>query len=827
MLKNYLIVALRSLRRRKGYAFINLFGLALGLACCLLIGLYVRHELSYDEHHADAERVYRVVQHTSADGSEGMAWVGGAMGNALREDFPQIEALARLVRSTTLVELRDGKERRSFEESRFVYADPSVFDVLTLPLVTGDAAALDTPDTVLLTETTAEKYFGDADPVGRQIWVSDRALTVGGVLEDPPATSHLPFGLMTSLDTFKLEQWGSAESAFTSYWWPNAYTYVKLRAAASAEAVAAELPAFIARHREPAEAALYVPALQPLPDIHLRSALGGEWQAGGDATTVAVFSLIAVFVLLLACVNFMNLATARATERAKEVGVRKTVGARRGQLVAQFFGESLVLSLGALALALGLAQFLLPFFSDLAGRTLTFGVGDVGLWGWVLGTTLATGLLAGSYPALYLSRFRPAHVLAGGRSGGRGGARLRQGLVLFQFTLSIALLAATAIAWQQLQFLQTADLGFEEDHVVVIQRKGADLDVLAARLAQDPNVVGVTVSQRAPGFGFGGSPQVEFPPYTPVEQIDGEGDRLSHQQVGPGYFDLFEIDLLAGRAFSDDAADLGTATERPENFGNSAFDGRALVVNASFAAAQGWTPEEALGRELRMYYYENEKTYMDHRGTVVGVARDFHAAPFQYEIEPAIFSSTRMPGEIGSLAQYAFVKVRPGDAAQTMAALGAAYAEVHPERTFEAAFLDDDLDARYRAERRTGTIIAAFALFGVVIACLGLFGLAAYAAERRTKEIGVRKVLGAGVADLVALLSKDFLLLVGIAAAVAAPLAWLAMDRWLDAFAYRVEVGPVLFLGVGAGALVVALLTVSGQALRAARKNPTDALRYE
>ena len=827
MLKNYFIVALRSLRRRKGYAFINLFGLALGLACCLLIGLYVRHELSYDRHHTDAERVYRVVQHTSADGSEGMAWVGGAMGNALREDFPQIESLARLVRANVLVELRDAAEPRSFEESRFVYADPSVFDVLTFSFVSGNAAALDTPDTVLLTETTAEKYFGDTDPVGQRLWVADRALTVGGVLEDLPATSHLAFGLMTSLDTFKMEQWGSAESEFQSYWWPNAYTYVKLRADASAEAVAAELPAFIARHREPAEAARFVPALQPITDIHLRSDLGGEWQGGGDASTVAVFTLIALFVLLLACVNFMNLATARATERAKEVGVRKTVGAQRGQLVTQFFSESLLLSLGALALGLVLAQTLLPFFADLAGRTLTLRLGDAGLWGWVFGVTLATGLLAGSYPALYLSRFRPAHVLAGGRSGGRGAARLRQGLVLFQFTLSIALIAATLIAWQQLQFMQTADLGFEEDHVVVIQRKGADLDALTARLAQVPSVLGVTTSQKAPGFGFTGSPQIEFPPYTPIEQIDNDSDRYAYEQVGAGYFDLFEIDLVAGRAFTEDAADIGTAAERPENFGNSAFDDRALVVNASFVEAQGWTPEEALGREMRMYYYEGGRTYMDHRGTIVGVVRDYHATPFQYEIEPAVFSSAKFPGGLGTLSNYAFVKVQPGDAAETMAALETAYAEINPERTFEAAFLDTDLDARYRAERQVGTLLAAFALFGVVIACLGLFGLAAYAAERRTKEIGVRKVLGASVPDLVALLSKDFVLLVGIAAAVAAPLAWWARSRWLDAFAYRIEVGPLLFFGVGLGALVLALVTVSGQAFRAARKNPTEALRYE
>jgi putative ABC transport system permease protein len=830
MLKNYLVIALRTLRRRKGYAALNVVGLALGLAGCLLIGLFVRHELAYDRHHADADRVYRVVQHTNTEKTDGMAWVGGAMGNALRADFPQIEALARLVRSDALVEVGEGEAKRTFEEDRLVYADPMVFDVLTLPLVAGDAAALDTPDRVLLTESTAAKYFGQEDPIGEAITTDGRTLTVAGVLADPPATTHLAFDLMTSLDTFKLGYWGSAESSFRSYWWPRAYTYVMLREGTSAAALDAELPAFIARHRDAAEAERYVPALQPLTDIHLRSGLGGEWQPGGNATTVAIFGLVALFVLVLACVNFMNLATARATERAREVGVRKTLGARRGQLVGQFFSESLLLSGLALAVALVAATALLPSFAELAGRDLVFRLNDGGLWAWILGITLVTGLLAGSYPALFLSRFRPVHVLAGGRGGGRGATRLRQGLVLFQFALSVALVAATAIAWQQLQYLQQADLGFEEDHVVVVQRKGADVDVLAERLRQEPSVVAVTTAERAPGFGFGGDPNVEQPPYTPIERLRDDVPETSHQMVGTGYFDLFSVDLIAGRMFTESPADIGVAAEREENFGDSAFDDRALVVNEAFVEAQGWTPEEALGQDLRMFYYENGNTYMDHRGRVVGVVEDFHAAPFQYEIAPAVFSPDRFPAADGpgpSAAQYAFARVRPGDAAATMRALGAAFAEVQPERAFEAAFLDDDLDARYRSEQQTGTILGAFAVFGLAIACLGLFGLATYAAERRTKEVGIRKTLGASVPGLVALLSRDFLALVALAAAIGGPVAWLAMQRWLDGFVYRIEPGVGLLLAVAGGTLALALLTVAGQAFRAASANPVDALRSE
>ncbi len=831
MLKNYLTIALRNLRYRKGYAALNIAGLALGLAGCLLIGLFVRHEVAYDRHHADVERLYRVVQHTNTEQTEGTAWVGGAMGNVLLADFPQIEALARLVRSDLLVEVGEGEAKRTFEDERLVYADPSVFDVLTLPLVAGSTDALDTPDHVFLTETTAAKYFGQEEAVGQTITTGGRTLTVAGIITDLPATTHLTFDLMTSLDTFKLGYWGESESSFTSYWWPNAYTYIKLRDGASAATLNAALPEAVARHRSPAEAEHYVPALQPLTDIHLRSSLGGEWQPGGSATTVAVFGLVALFVLLLACVNFMNLATARATERVREVGVRKTLGARRGQLVGQFFGESLLLSLLALVVAVLVAVGLLPFFAELAGRDLAFRLGDGGLWAWVLAAAIGTGLLAGSYPALYLSRFRPAHVLAGGRSGGREATRLRQGLVLFQFTLSVALVAATAIAWQQLQFLQQADLGFEEDHVVVIQRKEADPDVLAERLRQEPSVVAVTTAQRAPGFGFGSTPNVERPPYTPIERLNDDAGRTSHQLVGTGYFDLFGVDLVAGRIFTDAPADIGVAVDREENFGNSAFDGRALVVNESFVEAQGWTPEEALGQEMRMFYYENGNTYMDHRGRIVGVVQDFHAASFQYEIAPALFSPDVFPDADGnpsiSAARYAFAKVRPGNAAETMTALGEAYAEVQPERAFEAAFLNDDLDARYRSEQRTGTILGAFAVFGLLIACLGLFGLATYAAERRTKEVGIRKTLGASVLGLVALLSRDFLALVALASALAIPIAWLVMQRWLDGFVYRTEPGLGLFFAVAVGALVFALLTVAGQAFRAATTDPVKALRYE
>ncbi|NBB85931.1 MAG: FtsX-like permease family protein [Bacteroidetes bacterium] len=830
MLRNYLTTALRTLRRRPGFTALNIAGLALGLACCLSIGLYVQHELSYDQHHGEAERIFRVVQNTD---DEGTAWVGGAMAPLLAEDFPQIEEIVRFHRANT--PMRRPDEQQVVEVANFIYADSTAFNVFNFPLVQGDPeTALARPGTVVLTEEAAARHFGDEDPMGQALLAGERELTVTGVMKDLPATTHMAIDMMTSLATFKLNVWGSAESRFTSFWWPSTYTYALLKEDASAPALAEQLPDFIQRHRDPKAAAAYVPALQPLTDIHLRAGQSGDWTTGGNIATVVLFGGIAVFILLLACVNFMNLTTARAAERANEVGVRKAMGAGRGQLMGQFFGEALLLSSGATLLAIGITAAALPAFRDLAARELAWpALGDP-FWALMAAAVGLTGLVAGSYPALYLSRFQAAEVLKQqSRTRVGGAAWLRRGLVVFQFAVSVALIAGTAIAYQQLSFLQTADLGFDKEALVAVDFNGGEqFETMTQQFERTPGVQAVTVASGTPGIGGIGNPRIERAPFTPPEQLEQAGTRTQHQMVGFGYFEMLGIETLAGRTFSEDRpADLGQAIDTPNEFGDTSYDGRAFVINRSMAEAQGWTPDEALGKALRVFTYENGNTYTDHRGTVIGVVENYHARPLYEEIEPMVFEVSLFPSDDGSTtyvnASRYLVKLAPGSAAAAMDRLEAAWNEVRPNAPFEASFVDAALDAQYRAEQRLGQLIGLFSGLAIVIACLGLFGLAAYTAQQRTKEIGIRKALGASLGGLVVSLSKEFVALVGIAILVAVPLAYFGMQQWLQTFAYRIDVGLGTLVAAGAIALVIALVTVSTQTYRAARIDPAKALRSE
>ena len=828
MLRNYLTTAWRTLRRRPGFTVLNITGLALGLACCLSIGLYVHHELSYDQHHAAAERIHRVVQNTDGDGT---AWVGGAMAPLLDEDFPQIEEIVRFHRANTPVRRPD--EQQIIEERHFIYADSSAFDVFDFPFVQGDpATALARPSTVVLTEEAATRHFGDQDPMGQTLLAGDRELTVTGVMADLPATTHMAVDMMTSLATFKLNVWGSADPSFTSFWFPLTYTYVLLEEGASAATLAEQLPDFIQRHRDPTAAAAYVPDLQPLTDIHLRADQSGDWTTGGTFTTVVLFGGIAVFILLLACVNFMNLATARAAERASEVGVRKAMGAGRGQLMGQFFGEAVLLSGGSALLAVGITAAALPAFRDLAARELAWpALGDP-FWALVAAAVGLTGLVAGSYPALYLSRFQAAEVLKQqGRTRVGGAAWLRRGLVVFQFAVSVALIAGTAIAYQQLDYLQTADLGFDKEALVTVDiNGGGQFEAMTQQFERTPGVQAVTVTSGTPGIGGIGNPRIELAPFTPPEQLEQAGTRMQHQTVGFNYFEMLGIEVAAGRTFSEKRpADLGQAIDTPNEFRDTSYDGRAFVINRAMAEAQGWTPDEALGKEMRVFTYENGNTYMDHRGTVIGVVENYHARPLYEEIEPMIFEASVFPSDDGAYvnASLYLVQLAPGSAAAAIDRLQQTWSEVRPNAPFEASFVDAALDAEYRADRRLGQLIGLFSGLAIVIASLGLFGLAAYTAQQRTQEIGIRKALGASLGGLVVNLSKEFVALVGVAIVVAAPLAYFGMQQWLQTFAYRIDVGIGTLAAAGAVALVIALLTVSTQTLRAARIDPAEALRSE
>ena len=820
MLKSYLVIALRTLRRRKAYAAINIAGLALGIACCLLIGLYVQEELSYDRHHENGAQVYRVNQLVQSEAEEAVwDWGGGGLGEDLVADFPQIEAMVRVHPNPGPVRYEPAEGApRSFRERGFVFADPSLFSVFTHPFLAGDpATAFAEPLSVVLTASTARKYFGAADPLGQLLNYGGMLdLTVTGVIADLPRTSHLQFDLAAPLEGFKRLYNFPAGADFNSYWWPYVHTYIQVDDPAAVGAMQMAMPAFVSRHRPEGEGN-YRPLFEPLFDIHLYTEAG----AGGRITQVRIFGLIALSILLLACINFMNLATARAARRAKEVGVRKVVGAHRRQLIGQFLGESLLMAGLALVLALGLVELALPLFSDLAGYPVAVDYAENRAYLLGLVVLLAvTGIVAGAYPALYLSGFHPARVLKG-RAGARGGARLRQALVVVQFTVSIALIAGATVAFQQLRFVQEQRLGFDEDQMVALRLGGGlDWPALKQELLAQPWVRSATMTSDRPGMGIGNEL-----PYV----VEGGGvapdlpERVHNQYVGYDYFEDLGIPIVAGRGF--DPAFPSDKGYRPEGTQFLHMFDRGWVINEAAARASGWTPEEALGKNIRVFAFENGTYYTDLRGTVVGVAADYHHASFRSAIEPVVFGLADSP--YGFMGGWAMVGVAPGNARETLTALEAFWKEHAPGTPYEAEFLDATLQQQYVQEARLGKLIGVFAALGVLIACLGLFGLAAYTAEQRTKEIGVRKVLGASVPGLIGLLSRDFLTLVLVAAVVAVPVAYWAMEQWLTGFAYRIELHPAVFLGVALLAMGTAFATVGWQAYRTARLDPARTLRYE
>ena len=831
MLNNYLKIALRNLQRSPAYAFINVFGLVLGITCCLLIGLYVQDELSFDRFHEKGDRIFRVSQQvTQPDAAEAVwAWTGGGLAPDFEQDFPQAEAIVRFHQQPGIVQHEpEGDTPQSFRETYILFTDPNVFEVFTFPLVQGHpATALQDPTSIVITESTATKYFGEEDAIGKTLLYGNRPYTVRAIAEDVPPNSHLRFDFLLPMSAFKVMYGMGANDEFGSYWWPSVWTYVLLPNAETAEALAPQMADFSKRHRDSDEAPYYIPLLEPLYDIHLLSEAdpGGAQQipgTSGDMATVRIFGAIALAVLLLACINFMNLATARSARRTREVGVRKTVGARRTQLIFQFLGESTLLSLLALVLAVGLVELLLPAFNDLAARDLEVRYTEnATYWLGLLALVLTTGVAAGLYPALYLSGFRPVQVLKGTFLP-QGGARFRKVLVVVQFAVSIFLIAGTAIAFLQLRYLQTARLGFDDEQLVTVRlQNGIDFTTLQQAWQAQSAVEEVVVTSTPPGVGRG-----SFIPYLvgPYDAPDEDRSNIGHQMVDYGYFEMLGVDIVAGRSFSTAfRADEGVLPEG-ENQHFHLYE-RGYIINEAAARHNGWTPEEALGQQMRLYTFENGTYFTDLRGTVVGVVEDFHHSSLHEEIGPMAFSPAQSP--LGTLGNFALIKVGAGDVRTTMATLRDVWERVAPGAPFEAFFLRDELNSMYVREARLSKIIGAFAGLGILIACLGLFGLAAYAAEQRTKEIGIRKVLGATVPGIVGLLSRNFLALVLIAAVVAVPLAYFVMERWLEGFAYRIAVSPLLLAGVVVLALGVAFATVGFQAVRAARIDPAKSLRYE
>ncbi len=801
MLRNYLKIAYRNIRKNAGHSLINIAGLAVGMACCVLIMLFVFDELSYDRFNENCDRTWRVTRKWfNADGVVNLhlGHVAPPIGPLLKNDFPEILHSVRMIQTEGLL-VNHGPVY--FEEDRFFFAEEDIFDVFSFEMTAGDpSTALVEPFTVVITTDTARKYFGAEDPVGKSITIaaSGRSgdLRVSGIVEPLPAASHFHPDFLGSFKTYEaivgdeeLRSWSSNNYA-TYLLMPPGYDIGRLEA---------RLDDFMDRHMSPGISAQTKLELQALKDIHLRSHLDSEIEANGDIKYVIIFSMVAFFVLLVACVNFMNLATARSAGRAREVGLRKVVGARRAQLVRQFLGESVLTAVVSLIVALGFVLLALPAFNRFVGRELALNVAQNGsLVLFLAGIAVFVGIVSGLYPALYLSGFRPVRVLKGLPGGGASGLSLRKALVVFQFAISIVLIVCVGIVSGQLRFMRTKDLGFAKEHVVVLPSSPAmiiNLEGFKTRLLQNPDILSVSAAKRVPSGRLLDSAGARLLTGEERESIDF---RIANLLVDHDYIPTYGIEMAAGRNFSKE---MGTDATQ------------AFIINEAAARRIGWSsPEEAVGQGFE---------YGRRSGQIIGVVRDFHFESLHEEIAPIVMYLSR-----SDMARIS-VRIAPRDIPRTLAHLEEVWAEMRPNRPFSYFFVDERFDRLYKSEETLGRIFRTFAWLSVGIGCLGLFGLASYSAERRTKEIGIRKVLGASPAGIAALLSREFTRWVLVANLVAWPVAYFVMSRWLRNFAYRADIGLGTFVLAGALALVIAFLTVSYQAVKAALTDPVRSLRYE
>jgi len=799
MLKNYLTIALRNLRKQKAYSFINVAGLAIGLACCLLIVRYIQDEQSYDRFHENADRIYRVVAGFE-DGPPTNANNGFSWGPTIEKDFPEVEYMARLHKMGWGEERVVARGDQRFYEDSFFFADPDIFQIFSFPFVAGDpATALVEPNTVVITESMAQKYLPGEDALGKMISADPYNdgqfidFTITGVMEDIPENSHVHFDFLASVAT---------EGELAGWGFDPVFTYMLLAEGADPSDMEARFPDMLASHI-PADRLAQFPLtlhLQPLTDIRLHSNLRAELEPTGDIAYVYLFSAIGLLILVIACINFMNLATARSAQRAREVGMRKVLGAARPQLIRQFLGEALLLSGLALVLAMALIQVALPVFNSLSGKAISINYLDnLALLGSLVGLTLLVGVVAGSYPAFFLSAFRPSEVLKGQTRHGRSRAvALRKGLVVFQFAISIFLIASTAVVYQQMQYIRAKNLGFDREQIVVLPLNDevrASYETMRNTLLQDTGIQAIALSEQVPARAGSGSR------YT----IEGIDEPVSAYRLFTDhtFLNTYGMNLVAGRGFSE-----AVPTDSTD----------AFIINEAFVREQGWdSPEDALGRSISMRW-----SNIDRSGQIVGVAKDFHLFSLRDELEGTVVSI--MPDKYLSFVS---VRLAPGRPSAALDRLASVWATVAPSYPFDYYFLDQDFDRLHRADAQLGQVFFVFAFLAILVACLGLFGLAAFTAEQRTKEIGVRKVLGATIPNIAVLLSKDFALLVGLAFVLAAPLAYFAMSGWLNDFVYRIDLGVGTFVLAGVLALGIALLTVSYQAIRAALADPVKSLRYE
>lgn len=807
MFKNYIKTAFRSLKKNKGFTIINILGLALGLCVCMLIVFYVIDELSYDKYNTRIDRIYRVNNDIKFGGNTNNYAVSPSpLAPTLLSDFPEVEKAVRF-RNSGNFKVRKGD--LNIQEHNFLYADPQIFDVFTMPMLHGDPkTALNDEKSVVITETTAKKYFNTVDVVGNTLTFNDTLFyKISGVIKDIPKQSHIAFDFLLSMK-------GLEESRDGAWLNNNFNTYLLLKPGADVAKVDAKLPGIVRKYiGGQIQTAVHMSYdqlekggsyfrlnLTPLKDIHLTSNRIAELQPNGNIQYIYIFSIVAIFILLIACVNFMNLSTARSSNRAREVGVRKVLGSPRKYLIAQFLSESVIVTLIATILSVIGAWLLLPVFNQLANKEIAFTTATlVWLLPVLLVAVVVIGCLAGSYPAFFLSSFQPIDVLKGKLSTGFKGGFLRSFLVVFQFSISIFLIIGTLVIYHQLKFIQSKDLGYNREQVMVInniETLGNQSKVLKEELKRLPGVVSTTMTGFVPTSNWRNNS-------TFFQDATLDTKRALTSQiwyVDEDYIGTMGMKLIAGRDFSKAMK----------------TDSSALIINEAAAKTLGL--KNPIDKEL-YYPLDNmaKKLKLLH---IIGVVKDFNFNSLRENITPVIFSLNENRGSIA-------VRINSAKTTALLAQVKEKWHALSPNQQMDYSFMDEDFENTYRTEERMGRIFIAFTTMAIVIACLGLFGLAAYAAEQRTKEIGIRKVLGANVSIIVGMLSKDFIKLVIISILIASPLAWLSMQQWLKGFAYRDGIKWWIIVAAGAGAMFIAVITISFQSIKAALANPVKSLKSE
>ncbi len=801
MIKNYIKTAFRSLLKNKGFTAINVLGLALGLATCLLIVFYVVDELSYDRFNIKADRIYRVNTDIKFGGNSSSYAISPPPLAASLSNFPEVEKAVRLVASGGT---RFKKGNENIIETQVVYADPSVFDVFTLPMINGNPKkALTDPNTIVISERAAQKYFNRINVVGDYLFLvsENKNFKITGVIRNVPRQSHFNFDYflsMPSLATSRDNNWN--DFSFS--------TYILFKEGTDHKKFESKLNALTRQHfgrdnyARMEKSGNYIKVnLTPIKDIHLQSNRRYELGSNGSKTYVYIFSAIALFILLIACINFMNLSTARSANRAREVGVRKVLGSSRKSLMAQFISESLLVTLAAAIIGAFSAWALLPLFNQISGKELSVTRQTIE---WLLPSLIiiiiVIGILAGSYPAFYLSAFKPIDVLKGKLSAGFKGSNFRNFLVVLQFSISIFLITGTLVIYNQLNYIQLKNLGFNRKQVLVIKNVSTldDAKILKQEIKKIPGVENASLS------GFLPTGSLRAPDAVFTDKIPDPKNALFTEiwPVDEDYLNTMGMSIAKGRNFS---AQLKT-------------DSSGIVINETAARMLGYY-NDPLNRKLYSPQNRGGKTIVKEYN-IIGVLKDFNFSPLRDNITPLVMILAEDKGALS-------VRTNAKNLAPFVSKIDNTWTRLSPNQRLEYSFMDEDFDAAYKFEQRTGKIFLSFTVFALIIACLGLFGLAAYAAEQRNREIGIRKILGANVSALVAMLCKDFIKLVLIAIFIATPFAWWTMHQWLQGFAYRQNIQWWVIVSAASGAVIIALVTISFQSIKAAMANPVESLRSE